>query len=221
MQIKAEIRNKFGKANNVLRAAVYVPAELYGHGVENVHLSVPLKDFAKLFEQAGENTVIEILVGKDRYPAVINEVKKNYRSDETEHVDFYQVRMDEVVKVSVPIELIGESPAVKEMGGVVNRSMEDVEVESLPGNLPVKFVLDIGGLTELNQSLYVKDLEIPEGVKIMIDPDAVILTITPPAKEEEIKPVEPVDLSAVKVESEEKKAERDKDKDKDKEAQTK
>ncbi len=94
------------------------------------------------------------------------------------------------------------------MGRKQNRAMTEIEVEALPGNLPPHFTVDLSPLTELNQSIYVRDLAVPKGVKVLVDPETVIVTVTPPLKEEEIAPAVAVDLSAVKVETEEKKEER-------------
>src|SRR5947207_4708399 len=113
MELIVQPREKFGKANKTLRKEGVIPAELYGHGVANLHLAVNAKEFRLLFKQAGENTVIELKVGDKKHPALIHDVKRDYLSGEVEHIDFYQVRMDVKTKVHVPIEFIGEAPAVK------------------------------------------------------------------------------------------------------------
>lgn len=212
MQLKVEVRDKFGKAVKALRAEGMVPAELYGHGTENQHLAINAKEFDKVFKAAGENTVIDFTVNGKAHKALIHKVDRNFLHDTVEHVDLYEVRMDEKTRVPVPIELVGEAPAVKALGGILNRTMSEVEVEALPGDLPQKFEVDLSGLTELNQSIYIKELSAPKGVKILTDPEAVIVTITPPLKEEEPVPAAPADVTAVKVETEEKKAEREKEK---------
>ena len=213
MELTVQSREKFGKANKALRKEGVIPAELYGHGVANLHLSVQAKDFKTVFKAAGENTIIQLKVGGQEHAALIHEVKRDYLSGEVEHVDFYEVRMDEQTKVHVPIEFVGEAPAVKEKNGILNKTMSAIEVEALPANLPHKFRVDLSGLTELNQSIYVRDLVVPKDVTIHIAPEMVIATVTPPLKEEEVAPA-PVDVSAVKVETEEKKVERDKEKEK-------
>ncbi len=210
MQLIAQKREKLGKQNKSLRAEGLIPAVLYGRGSENQNLAVNAKDFAKVFKEAGESTLIDLTVDNSSRKALIHDVQRNFLSNDVDHVDFYAVRMDEKTRVRVPIELIGESPAIKESGGILNRSMAEVEVEALPADLPHKFVLDIGRLTELAQSLYIKDLEVPAGVEVLASPEAVIATATPP-REEEVAPAPVVDVSEVKVESEEKKAEREKE----------
>ena len=95
--------------------------------------------------------------------------------------------------------------------GILNRTMLEIEIEALPGDLPSKFEVDLGAIKELNQSIYVKDVRAPKGVEILVEPDTVIATVTPPMKEEEIAPAPAADVSEVKVETEEKKAEREKE----------
>lgn len=119
--------------------------------------------------------------------------------------------MDEKITAHIPLEFTGESPAVKEFAGILNKTISEIEVEALPGDLPRHFEVDISILKELNQSFYVSDLKVPKGVEILIEPKTVIATITPQAEEEKVEEV-PVDVTAVKVESEEKAAERAKEK---------
>ena len=213
MELKTETRDVFGKRNKALRAEGRIPAELYGHGVPNTHLVIDTKEFTNVFCEAGENTVVTLLVGGEKRPTLIHDVVHDYLTGEVEHVDFYQVRMDEVIRAHVPIEFVGESPAVKAAGGILNKTISEIEVEALPADLPHRFTVDLGALAELEHSIYVRDLTIPTGVKIHLAPETVIVTVSAPRKEEEIiAPVAAVDVTEVKVETEEKKAERDKEK---------
>lgn len=207
MDLTAKERTIFGKGVKTLIKDGFIPAELYGHGVQNAHLSVGKKDFIKAFEQAGESTIINLLVGNEKKPALIHEVQKDFVTDEIIHIDFHQVRMDEKISAHIPIEFTGEAPAVKEFGGVLNKTISEIEVEALPGNLPRYFEVDVSVLKELNQSIYVSDLKIPAGVEILVEPKTVIATITPPPEEEKVEET-PVDVTTVKVEAEEKVAER-------------
>ncbi len=192
-----------------MRKAGNIPAELYGRGVANLHLAVSEKDFNKIFKEAGETGIVELAVDGEKRPALIHDVRRDYLSGQVIHVDFHQIRMDEKITAHVPIEVVGESPAVKSQGGVLNRTVSELEVEALPADLPSKFTVDISGLTELNQSVYIRDLDVPKGVEILVSPETVILTVTPPV-EEEVAPAAPAEVAEVKVETEEKKAEREK-----------
>lgn len=210
MDLAVETREKFGKAVKTLERQGFIPAELYGHGIANLHLSVKRRDFEKVFRTAGESTVIHLLVGSEKRPALVHDIQKDYLTDEITHIDFYQVRMDERIKTHVPLEFIGESLAVKEQGGILNKTLSEIEVEALPGDLPHHFEVDLGRLRELNESIYVKDLEIPQKVRVLVEPETVLVTVTPPLEEEVVEA--PIDVGTVKVEAEEKVAERAKGK---------
>ncbi|HUX35638.1 MAG TPA: 50S ribosomal protein L25 [Candidatus Paceibacterota bacterium] len=211
MDLTVKTRENLGKGNSALRKEGFIPAELYGRGFENAHIAINKKDFQKAFEEAGESTIINLVIGSDKRPALVHDIQKDFLTDEIIHIDFHQVRMDEKIKAHVPLEFIGEAPAIKEYAGVLNKTISEIEVEALPGNLPRHFEVDISSLKELNQSFYVSDLKVPKGVEIMVEPDTVIATVTPPAEEEKVEEA-PVDVTAVKVESEEKAAERAKEK---------
>jgi large subunit ribosomal protein L25 len=211
MELVAESRTIVGKSVQALRNKGVIPAVLYGRGIENMNLSLDGKAFLKVFKDAGENKVITLLVDGKKMPVLVHDLNRHYLSEDIDHVDFYLVHMDEKIEAPVPIELVGEAPAVKEHGGILNRTMDAVEVEALPGDLPESFKVDVSVLAELNQSIYIKDLIVPPKVRILIDPETVIVSVTPPLKEEVVEaPV--VDVSTVKVETEEKKEERDKSK---------
>lgn len=207
MDLAVQKREIFGKKVKALRSGGLIPAELYGHGLENAHLSVDAKDFVKAFKVAGANTVITLVLGKEKHPALIHEVTHDAVTGDVAHVDFYQIRMDEKIRTRIPLEFKGESPAVKEKGATVNRSVAEIEVEALPQDLPHSFVVDLTVLDDVDKSIYMRDLTVPKGVKILVSEDTAIATATPPKKEEEVAAPAP-DVSEVKVETEEKKAER-------------
>lgn len=211
MELKAEIRESLGKSTTALRKDGFIPAEFYGHNAPNEHLAVKRDDFRKVFREAGENTVIYLQIGDKKQPALIHDMQEDYVSGDVLHIDFYRVRMDEKIKARIPVEFAGVSPVVKDGGGILNKTLTEIEVESLPADLPKQFIVDISSLAEINQSIYIKDLEIPQSVKILLDPETVVVSVSPPLAEEEVV-VAPPSLEDVKVESEEKKAERDAEK---------
>lgn len=208
MELVAEKREQFGKATRSLRRRGIIPAELYGHGVPNQHLAVSARDFRKIFAAAGENTLVTLTVGPEEHSVMIHDVEKDFLSGEVSHVDFYQVKLDEKIKAKVPFEFTGDAPAVKTLGGIVNKAMIEIEVEALPKDMPHRIILPLDSLDELGKSLRVKDVVVPKGARVLVGPETVVVTITEPRKEEE-KPPEVADVNAVKVEAEEKKAERD------------
>ncbi len=207
MDLAVTTRDLTGKKVKVLRKEGLIPAELYGHGLKNMHLAVSAKEFAKVFKAAGTSTMLTLLVEKEKKPAIIHEVSRDYLTNDVVHVDFYQVKMDEKIKTKVPVEFIGEAPAIKEKSAVINKSVSEIEVEALPQDLPHNFQVDLSSLDDIGKSIYVRDLAVPKGVKILIDEDTAIATATPPAPEEEVI-VAPADVAEVKVETEEKTAAR-------------
>lgn len=218
MDLAVKTRDKFGKAVRHLRQKDLIPAELYGHDFKNVHLMVPEKDFMKVFKQAGENTVVNLVIGDrvsgigQNVPVLIYNVTYHPVSDKAQSIDFYQVKMDEKLKTKVPVEFIGESPAVKHLGGILVKALQEVEVEALPNDIPHSFTVDLSKLAELNQSFYIKDLTVAGDVKLMIAGDAVVATVKPKMTEEEAKALEEKavpSVETIKVETEEKKAERE------------
>jgi large subunit ribosomal protein L25 len=209
MDLAVKTRDVLGKKVKALRNEGFIPAELYGHGFENVHLALPAKEFNKVLKEAGSTSVVTLLLGKEKKSAMIHEVARHPITSEIIHVDFHQVRMDELVKTHVPLEFVGEAPAIKTLAAVINKSMSEIEVEAFPQDLPHGITVDLSVLDALDKTIYVKDLKCPKGVTFLIDAETAVATATEPAPEEVVAPVETVDVSAVKVETEEKKAERD------------
>lgn len=186
-----------------------MPAELYGRGQENLHLSLPVKDFIKIYKLAGENTVVNVLAGDKKIPALIYEVTKDYLSDEPSHVDLYAVRMDEKLQTKVPLEFAGESAAVKNLGAILVRTLQEVPVEALPDKIPHSLIVDLSRLVEVGNSIHLADLVVPAEVKILIDPHTVVVTVKAKMTEEqEAALVAEGSVEKVVVETEEKKLER-------------
>lgn len=192
--LKAEKREVFGKQAKHLREKGLIPAELYGRGVENIHLSVPVKEFAQAYKEAGEHSVVHIEVDGKSHPVLIHGVEESRIKSEVVAVDFHEIRMDEKVKAHIPLEFEGEPPAVKERGGILIKNMDEIEVEALPTDLPHSIVVDLTGLHEFDESIYVKDLPKNVNFKFVVDEETVVVSVTAP-KEEEIEEVAPIEAA--------------------------
>src|SRR3989338_10998410 len=134
--LKTEIRDQIGNKFDELRSKGFIPAELYGNRITNLHLSVNSKDFLKIFKEAGENTVINLEIDGEIKPVLVYHIQRHHLNESFSHVDFYQVDMSAKIRAHVPVKFVGESPAVKEKGGVLNKSISEIEVEALPSDLP-------------------------------------------------------------------------------------
>ena len=187
-KVKAEKREIFGKnASRRLRREGLIPAILYGTQDLNVPLTLRKKDlFMILKSEAGENTIFQVSYNSEERNVMIKELQKDPVSDEILHADFVNVIMDKVIRVSVPIVLIGEAVGVKTEGGFVDFITREVEVECLPKDLPEHIEIDISNL-HLRQSFKAGDITLQEDIKFLSDPDAIMVLIEVPAKEEEIE----------------------------------
>ncbi len=208
MDLKVEKREILGRKVESLRRQGILPAELYGRGVANAHLSIDTKEFEKLYKQAGENTVVNVVVDGVAKPVLIYGVHIHPLTDTIQSVDLYEVKMDEEIEAMVPLEFVGESSAVKEGVGVFIEAMDEIEVEALPGEIPSKIVVDISSLSKVGESLYVKDLRVTGKFKFTIDLETVVASIAEVAPEEEQVPNQ-ITPEQVVVETEEKKAGRE------------
>lgn len=183
-------RNLFGRKTKELRHKDVIPAELYGKGIENIHLSVPKKELVKTIKEAGQSTIINLDIEGEKRPVLIYEIQRHPVSNDIMAVDFYQVRLDEQVETAVPVELINEAPAVKEKDGVLVQVMQEVNIKALPTNIPRSIEVDISCLKDIDQSIHIRDIKLPEGVKILDEADAVVVTVKPQITEEEEKALE-------------------------------
>ncbi len=210
MDVAVEQRETFGKSVKSLRRAGKIPAELYGRGIGNLHLAVNRKDLEKAFRAAGESSVVTVKLGNESRPVLIHDVSRDPVTDEIQSVDFYQVALDQAIRVKVALAFAGEAPAVKAFAGVLVKAMQEIEVEALPMNIPSAIPVPLGGLAEIGASIHVDALAVPAGVKILAHPTAVVATVTAQVTEEEEQAAAAAvpGVEAVKVETEEKKAER-------------
>lgn len=168
-----------------------IPAVLYGKGIENVLVRVDSKGFQDVFSQVGESAVFKLLLGgKDERNVIVKEVQRNILDGRPIHADFYQVRMDEEIEAKVEVGFIGEAPAVKELGGVLVKNMDEIEVKCLPGDLPPRIVVDVSGLKTFDDYIYVKDLKVSDKVELLVDPETVVAMVLPPRSEEELAELE-------------------------------
>ena len=203
--MKAEIREDAGKKLKSLRKQGIIPAVVYGSGHKPISIQIDYKEFEKVFEQAGESTIIKLKVQSpklkvDDKNVLIHDIAKDPVSDKFIHLDFYQVRMDKAIKAEVPLVFAGEAPAVKTLEGVLIKNITEIEVEALPKDLPHEIKVDISVLDAFDKHIRVKDLILSQGVKLHLDPEEVIVSVLPPRAEEEIKPVEEKPAEAVEAE---------------------
>ena len=213
--ISLEAREREGRGKNDarrLRAQGMVPAVLYGDGggAGSTVLAVPAKVVDYTLQHVGDNALYDLKLGdQDDATVRVVDVQRNPVSGRLVHVDLAPVNMRERIVVTVPLTVAGadDSPGVTE-GGVLDQVAYEVEVESLPGDIPQGLTLDVSGL-QIGDNLTLADVGLPEGVELISDPEEVAATVTPPTEisDEEIEAAgiveEPSDEQAEEVEREE------------------
>jgi len=192
IEVKVEKRKIVGRKVKKLRHEGILPANIYGKKVKSLAVQLNLKDFLPVYQKVGETGIVELKVGGEQKlrPVLIHNVQLDSVSDQPLHADFYQVSLTEKITSDIPIELIGESPAVEQNIGVLIQPLSEVEVEALPTDLPDKFSADISSLKEVDDAVTVGDLKAPTGVKILTSAGEILVKIEPLAKEEEVAPPE-------------------------------
>lgn len=190
-------REKAGQGLGSLRRAGSIPAVVYGAHKESTPITLSAKEFDKIFTAAGEAAIVSLTGLGEEIPTLIHDVQLDPLTSAPAHVDFYAVTKGQKVEVRIPIEFIGESPAVKEGANLV-KVLYEIEIEADPMNLPQKFVADISTLIKVGDQIHVRDLTVPAGVRLTTDPDEVI-ALAQEVVEEKVEEA-PADLSAIEVE---------------------
>ena len=210
LQLKAKKREIFGRKTKCLRAENLLPAILYGPKIKNTPLVLDYKSFEKVWKQAGESSLINLEVegDKKKYLVLIHDIQQDPLTDKIIHVDLYQPDLEKKVTAWVPLVIIGEAPAVKNLGGTLVRNLDEVEVRALPKDLPHEIKVDVSNLKEIHDEVLIEDLQIPDNVEILKNPKEVVVTVAPPERvEEELVEEEEVKEPEVIKEKEEEKEE--------------
>ena len=187
IELNAQKREVVGSGLNNLRKSGLVPAVLYGKGQESLPLQVLTQDFSKIYKLAGESTLVYINIGDQSYPTIIHDITRDALSDELLHADFYKVRLDEKIKAMIPVVFENESSAVKDLGGIFVRNVNEMEVEGLPQELPHEIKIDISELKNFGDQILLKNVKLSAGLKLIGSEDEIIATIQEPISEEELQ----------------------------------
>jgi large subunit ribosomal protein L25 len=184
VDLQAKEREERGKnAARRLRASGMVPAVLYGDGSGaggTTALAVPDRVVDYTLQHLGDNALYDIDLGSGGSTARIVDVQRDPVSGRLIHVDFAPVNMRERIEITVPVHLVGESPGTEE-GGVLQQVAYEVQIETLPGDIPQELTLDVSSLG-MNENLTLADLALPDGITLISDPEEVAATVTAPTE---------------------------------------
>jgi large subunit ribosomal protein L25 len=185
LQLNAKRREVIGKQVRALRRDGLIPAILYGTGIKPISLKLVERETSRALSRIGSATLIDLKVGKTTHKVLVREMQRDIISNEILHIDFLKVAMDVVIRTIVPLDLIGEAPAVKDEGGILITGLTEIEVEALPSNLPEYLKVDLSVLENLEDKISVGDIILGEGVKLLTSLEEMVVQIIIPAEEVE------------------------------------
>lgn len=185
-KLKAEIRQEIGK-NHVkhLRDNNFIPAVIYGRSEETKNIKVDERDFHKMIKAHGSSALIDLEIEGEKVPAIIKEMQNDPVKGNLIHIDFQKLRMDEKVKMTLPITIVGREK-VDTPSTILVQQLDEIEIECLPKDIPQAVVADVSNI-DLNTPFFVEDLEIYKNKDITIfrDPKDAIAILTEPTRQEE------------------------------------
>lgn len=177
-----------------------IPAVFYGAKQASTPINLNNVQFKKIWKEAGESSIVTLNTAKGDLGAIIHDVQFDPVKGEPTHVDFYIVDKDKAIEVDVPLEFIGVSPAVKDLGGVLVKVLHDLEIEALPKDLPHNLIVDISSLVEINSHITAKDIPLPSGVKLKTKGEDIVALIAAAREEKEEEAPAAIDMEAIEVE---------------------
>ncbi|OGF22785.1 hypothetical protein A2Y83_03960 [Candidatus Falkowbacteria bacterium RBG_13_39_14] len=207
MQLNAKKRELLGRKAKKLIREGFFPGVVYGHGIENTNISLNENEFKKIYQAAGESTLIDLKIeNQEPVKAIIKETQKNLAGENFIHVDLHQVKMDEKLTTDIALKFINEAPAVK-LGGTLIANIDSVSVECLPKDLVHEIEVDLSSLDDFEKNILIKDIEAPAGIKILNEDTEAVATVEAPRKAEEVKPAEETPVAGGEAKKEEEKKE--------------
>src|SRR3989338_104670 len=198
LTLKTEIRTKADKLENI-RKAGKVPAVFYGKKEASTTISIPKIDFLKVWEEAGESSVVALETPAGVKESLIQDVDLDPITGVPRHADFYVFEKGHKVEVELPLEFVGVAPAVKDLGGVLVKVLYKLKIEAMPKDLPHNILVDTSSLANFGDQVLAKNITMPPGVELKEHPEEVVALVSAPREEKEEEPA-PVDLSTIEVE---------------------
>jgi large subunit ribosomal protein L25 len=192
IELKVANREILGKKVKHLRHEGITPVHVFGHGIESLALQCDTRELELVLSEAGQTRLINLKLAKEKKPrtVVVREFDRDWRRGELVHVDFYQVKMEEKIRLEIPVVLLGEAPALKAKTNMLDHELGTFTVECLPAKIPDRIEVDISSLTELDQAIRVKDITLDKDITVLNNPDLVVAKIS-------LRPVEKVEEKVV------------------------
>ena len=198
LTLKTEIRNTKTKPE-ALRAEGLVPAVFYGKKEASTPITLKQAEFSKVWAEAGESTIVTLETPDGAKESLIQDVDLDPVTGAPRHVDFYVFEKGHKLEVALPLEFVGNAPAVKDLGGTLMKVLHDLKISAKAQDLPHKIEVDISALANFGDQVLAKDIALPKGVELNVNPEEVIATVSAPREEKEEESAL-MDLSKIEVE---------------------
>lgn len=178
--LEATQRDVTGKKVKALRREGKLPAVIYGKQISSTPITLDYQEARQILSEIGANTLITIKLDGEEHLALVREKQREIIRRNLLHIDFQAVSLDEKISTTVPVLVEGEAPAVSEYNALQVVELEELEVEALAKNLPDYIPVDVSDMEEIGDHIFVRDLQVSEDVKIMEDPDDIVVVIAAP-----------------------------------------
>jgi large subunit ribosomal protein L25 len=204
VELKTSSRSVLGKKVKRLRQDGWIPAVVFGAKIDPMPIKIEERDLVAALSTAGSTALIDLYVDEDKDPHVVlaREIQRDILTSRLQHVDFYQVQLDQKVKTSPRVEVVGVSPLVESGEAVLVQVLNQLEVECLPGDLIDSIEVDVSSLETFDDSVVIGDLKVPASVTILADPGDVVVSVVRPRaalalEEEELEALEEMEMEMV------------------------
>jgi len=189
MELLANTREILGKKVKFLRRQGITPVHLFGHNIEPLPLQCDTTELKNVLAQAGMTQIVSLKIDNTTTPTnvMVREVQIEPRTDELLHVDFYQIRMEEKIRVEVPIVTVGEAPALRFKENFLAHELNNLTIECLPDEIPSRVVVDLSDLIETEQAIHVSDISLDDGITIIDNPEQLVVKISAGFIEKEVE----------------------------------
>lgn len=205
MELNLEAKVRESKSNKgeltKLRRDRLIPGVVYGGKKGPVNVVVNEGELMKLTKTGGANAIIHLKTTKGDDTVILKELQRHVVTNQPIHADFQRISMSAKIEVKVPLHVVGEAPGVKTGGGILEHVLREFKVRALPANIPQKIDLDVSNL-QLNESIHVKDVPVPEGIEVLDAQDHIVVNIVQPTAEEVVAPVAGAEGAAAGTEPE-------------------
>ncbi len=193
--LQAKQRRVIGKQVNALRRQGGLPAILYG-SIDPLPITLDAHSAERVLNSVTSSHLITVDVEGSSHSVLVRERQRNPLTGHLIHVDFQVVSLTEKLRASVLLDLVGDAPAVKDHSGVLVTGLESLDVECFPQDLPERITIDLSILREIGDAIYVRDLNLPEAVEVLAEPEEMVILVTAP----EAEPVEEEEEVVVEAE---------------------